>query len=419
MNPEFGPSRKHAPGMHNDVLDSLTDYPFDRLRALLGDMTPPEGWAPIHMQIGEPKHPAPGFIAPLLTRDMSEWGRYPPPNGLADLREAIADWLTARYDLPAGMVDPTRHIAIVAGTREALFMAALLAVPGAKNGTRPAVLMPNPFYQVYVGATALAGGEAVYVPAGPETRFQPDLAAVADSDLNRTALAYLNTPANPQGSVASLAQLKAAVSLARERDFVLAVDECYSEIYTGDKPPGLFDACRELGGADPFQNTLVFHSLSKRSNMPGLRSGFVAGDSELIRRLLRLRQYGGAQVPLPIMNASAALWRDEAHVMASRDLYRQKFDLALDMLDGAFGATRPGGGFYLWLDVGDSETAAKRLWAEAGLRVLPGAYLARDNDNGTNPGAAYIRLALVHDLDTTREAMNRLLNTLGIQGRTA
>ena len=153
--------------------------------------------------------------------------------------------------------------------------------------------------------------------------------------------------------------------------------------------------------------------------MPGLRSGFVAGDSELIRRLLRLRQYGGAQVPLPIMNASAALWRDEAHVMASRDLYRQKFDLALDMLDGAFGATRPGGGFYLWLDVGDSETAAKRLWAEAGLRVLPGAYLARDNDNGTNPGAAYIRLALVHDLDTTREAMTRLLEPHGLQGRSA
>ncbi|MEK9900732.1 MAG: aminotransferase class I/II-fold pyridoxal phosphate-dependent enzyme [Rhodospirillaceae bacterium] len=399
--------------MHNDVLDTLTDYPFDRLRALLGDSMPPDGCAPIHMQIGEPEHAAPDFIAPLLTQDMSEWGRYPPPNGPDDLRTAISDWLTARYDLAPGMVDPARHIAIVSGTREALFMAALLAVPGSKNGARPAVLMPNPFYQVYVGAAALAGGEAVYLAAGPETGFQPDFAAVPGADLDRTALAYLNTPANPQGSVASLKGLKTAVSLARERDFV--VDECYSEIYTGEKPPGLFDACRELGGDNPFENTLVFHSLSKRSNVPGLRSGFVAGDPDLIRRLLRLRQYGGAQVPLPVMNASAALWRDEAHVAASRDLYRQKFDLALDMLDGAFGATRPGGGFYLWLDVGDSEAAAKKLWTEAGLRVLPGAYLARDNADGTNPGKAYIRLALVHDLDTTREAMTRLLSTLATQ----
>ena len=401
--------------MHNDVLDTLTDYPFDRLRALLGDSMPPDGCAPIHMQIGEPKHAAPDFIAPLLTQDMSEWGRYPPPNGPDDLRAAIGDWLTTRYDLAPGMVDPAQHIAIVSGTREALFMAALLAVPGSKNGARPAVLMPNPFYQVYVGAAALAGGEAVYLAAGPETGFQPDFAAVPGADLDRTALAYLNTPANPQGSVASLERLKAAVSLARERDFVLAVDECYSEIYTGEKPPGLFDACRELGGDNPFENTLVFHSLSKRSNVPGLRSGFVAGDPGLIRRLLRLRQYGGAQVPLPVMNASAALWRDEAHVAASRDLYRQKFDLALDMLDGAFGATRPGGGFYLWLDVGDSEAAARKLWTEAGLRVLPGAYLARDNADGTNPGKAYIRLALVHDLDTTREAMTRLLSTLATQ----
>lgn len=401
--------------MHNDVLDTLTDYPFDRLRALLGDSMPPDGCAPIHMQIGEPKHAAPDFIAPLLTQDMSEWGRYPPPNGPDDLRTAISDWLTARYDLAPGMVDPARHIAIVSGTREALFMAALLAVPGSKNGARPAVLMPNPFYQVYVGAAALAGGEAVYLAAGPETGFQPDFAAVPGADLDRTALAYLNTPANPQGSVASLERLKAAVSLARERDFVLAVDECYSEIYTGEKPPGLFDACRELGGDNPFENTLVFHSLSKRSNVPGLRSGFVAGDPGLIRRLLRLRQYGGAQVPLPVMNASAALWRDEDHVAASRDLYRQKFDLALDMLDGAFGAARPGGGFYLWLDVGGSEAAAKKLWTEAGLRVLPGAYLARDNADGSNPGKAYIRLALVHDLDTTREAMTRLLSTLATQ----
>ncbi len=293
-------------------------------------------------------------------------------------------------------------------------MAARLAVPTEKAGGRPAVLMPNPFYQVYVGAGALARADAVYVPAGPESGFQPDFAQVAEADLARTALAYINTPANPQGSVATLDQLKAAVDLARAPDVVLAVDACYTEIYTGGKPPGLFDACREIRseGGDPFANTLVFHSLSKRSNVPGLRSGFVAGDPALIRLFLRLRQYGGAQVPLPVMNASAALWRDEAHVAASRDLYRQKFDLALGMLDGKFGAARPGGGFYLWLDVEDSEAAAYRLWTEAGLRVLPGAYLARDYPDGTNPGAAYIRMALVDDLATTEEAMRRLLDTL-------
>ena len=401
-----------APGMHNDILDKLSDYPFDRLRALLGDTAPPAGVEPIHMQIGEPKHAPPEFIGPILTRDMAEWGRYPPPNGPDDLRVAIADWLVMRYDLSAGTIDPTRHIAIVSGTREALFMAALLAVPTEKAGKRPAVLMPNPFYQVYVGAAALARADQVYVAAGPETGFQPNFASVDAADLDRAALAYINTPANPQGSVATLDQLKDAVNLARSRDFVLAVDECYSEIYTADKPPGLFDACRELGGDEPFANTLVFHSLSKRSNVPGLRSGFIAGDPKLIRLLLRLRQYGGAQVPLPVMHASAALWRDEAHVEASRDLYRAKFDLSLEMLDGRFGVFRPGGGFYLWLDVGDSEAAAYKLWTEAGLRVLPGAYLAREMPDGSNPGAAYIRMALVHDLDTTREAISRLLATL-------
>ena len=400
------------PGMHNDILDTLSDYPFDRLRALLGKTQPPSEFTPIHMQIGEPKHAAPDFIAPLLTTDIAEWSRYPPPNGTKDLRQAITDWLVSRYNLAPGSIDPDQHIAIVSGTREALFMAGLLTVPTTKYDARPTVLIPNPFYQVYAGAGALARADAVYLPAGPENGFQPDFGAAGTDNLNRAALAYLNTPANPQGSVASLDQLKTAVEYAREHDFVLAVDECYSEIYTGDKPAGLFDACRALGGANPFANTLVFHSLSKRSNLPGLRSGFVAGDPELIELLLRLRQYGGAQVPLPVMNASAALWRDEVHVEANRDLYRAKFDLALDMLDGKFGAFRPGGGFYLWLNVEDSRAAAYKLWTQAGLRVLPGAYLARDNPDGTNLGAAYIRMALVHDLDNTRDAITRLISTL-------
>lgn len=401
--------------MHNNILDQLTDYPFDRVRALLRDVEPPAGRPQIHMQIGEPKHAPPDFIGPVLVDNMADWGRYPPPNGPEALRGAIADWLAKRYDLPAGMIDPARNIAVVSGTREALFMAALLAVPEQKAGAKPVVLMPNPFYQVYVGAAAMARAEIVLLPAGPETGFQPDFAALNPAILERTALAYLNSPANPQGSIADLEMLETAIGLARQYDFVLAVDECYSEIYTAGPPPGGLSACAKIAGndADACGNVLVFHSLSKRSNVPGLRSGFVAGDADLIALLLRLRQYGGAQLPLPVMNASEALWRDEDHVEQSRALYREKFDLALEILGGAFGATRPGGAFYLWLDVGDGAAAAERLWREAGVRVLPGEYLAQTDDGGDNPGRRFIRVALVHDIETTRDAINRIYETLG------
>ena len=396
--------------MHNNILDELTDYPFDRLRALLRDVAPPAGRSEIHMQIGEPKHAPPAFIGPILVDTMADWGRYPPSNGTETLRAAIADWLAQRYDIPAEMIDPARNIAVVSGSREALFMAGLLAVPEQKAGAKPVVLMPNPFYQVYVGAAAMARAEIVLLPAGPETGFQPDFAAVEPAVLERTALAYLNTPANPQGSIADLARLETAIELARRYDFVLAVDECYSEIYTAEPPPGGLSACASLG--DGCANVLVFHSLSKRSNVPGLRSGFVAGDSDLIALLLRLRQYGGAQLPLPVMNASEALWRDEVHVEQSRALYREKFDLALEILDGAFGASRPGGAFYLWLDVADGAAAAKRLWGQAGVRVLPGEYLAQTDKSGVNPGRKFIRVALVHDLEITRDAIVRIRETL-------
>ena len=398
--------------MHNDILDELTDYPFDRLRALLGPLTPPAGVTPIQMQIGEPRHAPPAFIRPILDGGMADWGKYPPPNGTDELRRAITDWLTMRYRLPKALVDPARHIAIVAGTREALFMAALLAVPRSKAGGKPVVLMPNPFYQVYAGAAAIAHAEIVLVPAGPETGFQPDFAALPADVLDRAALAYINSPANPQGSIASVAQLQAAIRLARQHDFVLAVDECYAEIYTADPPPGAMEACAALDPADDFTNVLIFHSLSKRSNVPGLRSGFVAGDATLIALLLRLRQYGGAQVPLPVMHASTALWRDEAHVEESRAQYCEKFDAALEILDGAFGFTRPGGAFYLWLDVGDSEAAAAKLWRDAGVRVLPGAYFGKPGADGVNPAAPFIRAALVHDIETTRDAVTRIRDTL-------
>lgn len=396
--------------MHNDILDKLTDYPFDRLRELLFDIDPPANTPPVYMQIGEPKHSAPDFIKNILIENMEDWGKYPPPNGTDGLRLAISNWLTNRYKLPEDLIDPEQNIAVVSGTREALFMAALLAVPEKKMGSKPLVLMPNPFYQVYIGAAAIARSKIILLSAGPETGFQPDFSAIEPNILERTALAYINSPANPQGSIADIDFLVHAAELAQKYDFVLAIDECYSEIYTKSAPPGGLSACREL--ANNCRNILVFHSLSKRSNVPGLRSGFVAGDPNLIKKFLRLRQYGGAQIPLPIMRASEALWKDEEHVEKSRDLYREKFDFALETLNGDLGANRPGGGFYLWLNVGDGANAAKKLWKESGVRVLPGEFLAKEGANGSNPGKQFIRVALVHDLKTTRNAITQIHETL-------
>jgi N-succinyldiaminopimelate aminotransferase len=270
--------------------------------------------------------------------------------------------------------------------------------------------MPNPFYQVYFGAAAMAGAEPVYLPATRETGFLPDLESIAPADLDRCALFYLCSPANPQGAVADRGYLARALTLARRHDFVLAVDECYAEIYGREPPPGALQACLDAGGG--LDNLLIFHSLSKRSSVPGLRSGFVAGDARLIAAFRRLRSFGGATLPLPVMAASAQLWRDETHVDENRSLYREKFERAGRRLGGRFGFFQPAGGFFLWLEVGDGEAAAKRLWQEAALRVLPGAYLAQADASGHNPGHAYIRVALIDDLALTEEALRRLVNVL-------
>jgi N-succinyldiaminopimelate aminotransferase len=272
------------------------------------------------------------------------------------------------------------------------------------------VLLPNPYYLVYNGGATMAGAEVVHLDATAATSFLPDLAAIDPALLERAALFYLCTPANPQGAVADLDYLKKAITLAREYDFVLAVDECYCEIYDDRAPPGALEACVGLGG--DLRNVLVFHSLSKRSSAAGLRCGFVAGDPALIARFQRLRSYGGAQIPLPLQHAAAALWEDEAHVEANRALYRRKFDIAEKMLKGRFGFYRPPGGFFLWLDVGDGEAAAKRLWREAAIRTLPGAYIARANGGGENPGRRYIRVALVHDDATIAPGMERMASVL-------
>lgn len=405
--------------MFNERFDLLTDYPFDRLRALLDPITPPP-LPPLVMSIGEPQHEAPSFLREVLAANVGLWNRYPPTNGTPEFRSAVVDWLNRRFSLPAGLLDAERHVLPVAGTREALYMIAHLAVPRRKKGGKSAVLIPNPFYQVYLGAALMAGAEAVFLPAMEANGFLPDFSllepAVSDTTtfdpyvLDRTALAYLCSPANPQGTVMGAEALENAITLARRHNFVLAVDECYSEIYDGAPPPGALDVCARMGG--DLSNVLVFHSLSKRSSVPGLRSGFVAGDPALIAAFTRLRAYGGAVTPLPVLAAATALWRDEAHVEQSRTLYRAKIDAAERIFQGRFGFKRPEGSFFLWLKVGNGEAAARKLWQEAAIRVLPGAYLARPTSGGINPGAEYIRVALVHDLQTTEAALRRIRDIL-------
>ena len=393
----------------NARMDAVGDYPFDRLRALLGDVAPPADVTPIPLSLGEPQHAPPAFLAETVAREAAGWSKYPPMKGNEAARAAIAAWLTRRYGLPGGMVEPESMVIPVSGTREALFMIALAAVPETKNGHKPVVLMPNPFYQVYLGAAVMAGAEPVFVPAGRDNGFLPDFAALPEETLARTAMAYFCSPANPQGAIASMETMKSLVELARAHDFLLVSDECYSELYYGAPPTGAAEACAALDGT--LRNVAIMNSLSKRSSAPGLRSGFVAGDPELVRRFARLRDYGGAPPPLPLLAAATALWSDEDHVAANRALYAAKYEAAADVLDGRFGYYTPDGGFYLWLDVGNGEDAALRLWRDAGVRVIPGEYLAREAD-GYHPGAGYIRLALVHDTDTTREALTRLRDVL-------
>lgn len=396
--------------MINPRLGSLTDYPFQRLARLLAPVAPPAGRAPIDLSIGQPMHATPGLLTDVLHANAHLWGRYPPVNGTPAFREAAVAWLTRRYRLPEGALDPDRHVLPVAGTKEALFLIAQAVMPERKAGRQPVVLLPNPFYNVYLGAAAIAGAEPVLLSVSAETYYLPALDALTPDLLDRTAAFYLCSPANPQGRAAELDYLQRLVTLAREHRFLLIVDECYSEIYTERPPAGGLEAAATLDGR--FDGVLVCHSLSKRSSAAGLRSGFVAGDPEILAGFAHLRRYGAAVQPLPVLAAATALWQDEEHVTANRTLYRQKFDLADDRLAGRFGHYRPDGGFFLWLRVGDGEAAARRLWSEAAIKVLPGAYLGRPDRTGHNPGAEAIRVALVHDLATTEAALADLTETL-------
>ncbi len=400
--------------MLHSRFQNLPPSPFARLARLL-DAVAPGGRPVIDMALGEPKHGVPDFVSEILLQHDSDFGRYPPARGTSTYRQAVADWINTRYRL-AHPLDPERHVLPVCGTREALFSIALVAVPEAGATTKgpPLVVMPNPFYQCYAAAARGAGAQPVYLDAVAETGFLPDLDAIPGTVLERTRLFYLCSPANPQGAVASHDYLDRLLSLARRYGFTLVSDECYSEIYADRPPPGLLEACDRAGG--DLANIVIFNSLSKRSNLAGLRCGFCAGDEELIAAYLRFRNLAAPQVPLPVLAAGAAAWRDEIHVERSRALYCRKWDDAERLLGEPFGLRRPEGGFFVWLDVakaGGGEAAAVRLWKTAGLRTLPGAYLAQTNERGGNPAGDYLRIALVHPVETTRSALERAASALG------
>jgi aspartate/methionine/tyrosine aminotransferase len=383
--------------------------PFVRLRELLGSLEP--GQPPISLAVGEPQHAVPAFVGPVLAAHLDEFGRYPMNKGLDAFCEAAAAWLGRRFALPRP-IDPAAEILVLNGSREGLFLAALAAarwVSGRRG--RPAMLIPNPFYAAYAAGAVAANCEPVYLPATSRTGFLPDLDALSDELLARTVAFFIASPANPQGAVADLGYLKRVVALARRFGFLVFSDECYSEIYTRRAPAGMLEAA----GPD-LTNVVEFQSLSKRSNLPGLRVGFAAGDRTFLARFLELRNVSAPQVPVPAQRVAIAAYGDEMHVEENRRLYAQKYDLADQIIGERYGYRRPAGGFFLWLDVsaqGGDEAVALRLWREAGLRVVPGRYLAREQADGSNPGLGYIRVAMVQDYETTAQALHRLVAVLG------
>jgi N-succinyldiaminopimelate aminotransferase len=390
-------------------LQRLIQSPFARMRDLLAGMEP--GRPPIDMTIGEPRHGVPDFLAAALAERIPDYGKYPPIAGTPELVGAIGGWIARRYPSLADVIEPARHILPLSGSREGLFSVIFPAM--ARKAGRAgclAVLMPNPFYQAYLAAAVAGGAEPVFMDAEEENGFLPDLDALAPDLLARTAAMYLATPANPQGAVASRDYLAKAIRLARRHDIMLVIDECYSEVYFGAPPAGGLEAAHALTPGD-FVNVLVLNSLSKRSNVPGLRSGFIAGDEVFLAEYSRFRNVACPQMALPVQHASAVLWGEESHVEISRVRYAEKMQAAGCILGGRLNGHLPEGAFFLWLKVahlGGGEEAAKTFWKGCGVKVLPGAYLAQMNARGCNPGGAYVRIALVHDLDPTVNALERV-----------
>ncbi|MFN5746658.1 MAG: succinyldiaminopimelate transaminase [Methylococcaceae bacterium] len=392
----------------NPLLDTLQPYPFEKLASLKHGIEPPSALRHIALSIGEPRHPTPPFIVETLSAHLDGLTQYPSTKGIAELRRVIAEWLSRRFDVPAHAIDPERHVLPCNGTREALFAFAQ-AVINPKD--RPLVLMPNPFYQIYEGAALLAGAEPYFLNTTRETGYIPDFDAVPDAIWARCQLLYICSPGNPTGAVMSTETQQQLIEKAQRFDFIIASDECYSELYNDEDnpPPGLLQTAYAMGNSD-FSRCVAFHSLSKRSNAPGLRSGFVAGDAEIVARFLLYRTYHGCALSLPVQKASLAAWQDEAHVTVNRALYRQKFSAVSDILKDSLPVTVPPAGFYLWPATPfDDQAFAQKLFASQNVTVLPGSYLSRPFQ-GINPGQGYVRMALVAPLDDCMEAAHRIRN---------
>ncbi|MDU8455681.1 succinyldiaminopimelate transaminase [Pseudomonas syringae group sp. J254-4] len=390
----------------NNAMQLLQPYPFEKLRALLAGVTPNPEKRPVALSIGEPKHRSPDFVAKTLADNLDQMAVYPTTLGIPALREAIAGWCNRRFGVPQGWIDPARNVLPVNGTREALFAFTQTVVNRSDDGL---VISPNPFYQIYEGAAFLAGAQPHYLPCLSDNGFNPDFDAVSADTWKRCQILFLCSPGNPTGALIPVETLKKLIALADEHDFVIAADECYSELYFDEQtpPPGLLSACIELGRQD-FKRCVVFHSLSKRSNLPGLRSGFVAGDADVLKAFLLYRTYHGCAMPVQTQLASIAAWNDEDHVRANRDLYREKFDAVLDILAPVLDVQRPDGGFYLWPNVGTDDAAFCRdLFIDQHVTAVPGSYLSREVD-GVNPGAGRVRLALVAPLAECVEAAERI-----------
>ena len=392
----------------NPNLAKLHSYPFEKLRQLFGAVPPPLTFGEIKLSIGEPQHGTPEFIKEALAANLTGLANYPTTNGSDELRQAIAGWLGRRYDIPA--LDAATQILPVNGSREALFAFAHCVADSSK--TDGLVLCPNPFYQIYEGAAYLAGLTPAFLNQMPGNGFAMDFGAVPETDWQRTQLIYVCSPGNPTGNVISLEQWQELFALSDRHGFVIAADECYSEIYFDeDKPPlGALEAARKLG-RDDYRRLVVFSSLSKRSNVPGLRSGFVAGDAAIIRQFWLYRTYHGCAMSPAVQVASTAAWRDESHVQENRRLYKEKFARVTPILADCLDTQMPDAGFYHWASVaryGISDTEfARGLHAGYNVTVLPGSFLARES-GGVNPGAGFVRIALVADVDECLEAARRI-----------
>ena len=384
---------------------NLPEYAFPRLRSLLSGIEVEGKIIPMH--IGEPTHEFPKFVTESIVNNSKGFNSYPPNDGTETLRQTISSWISNRYEIPP--LNHEKQILVLNGTREGLFNAAIALSPETKNNQKSAILLPNPFYQCYMVAAMAAGAEPIFLPTSKETNFLPDLNQIPKEILARTTLFYLCSPSNPQGAIASVKYLKSLFRMAEKYDFKILADECYSEIYYNEKPTGILEISHQIS-ADP-ERAISFNSLSKRSNLPGLRSGFVAGGSKTISELKKLKSYSGAPLPLPIQYASEAVWKDETHVKRNRKQYSDKLELAIKLLKKFPGFVPPKAGFFLWLPVKNGERTTLEIWKGYGVKVLPGAYLSNMNHDvfgGGNPGENFIRVALVNDKKKTAYGLNAI-----------